>query len=362
MVFILSSCAKNTSSEANTSSDNLAIQSETDNINTNNDNNKEETKFYDNLKFFGRVYYKNDKIVLDHCGTGFELSFTGTTLSLDLESAPTTTLMDFIVDGEFYKSVKITRNAIVKISNDLENKEHIVRVIKSASTAAGAITINNIITDGTINEYNKEYDLSIEFVGDSITCGAGVLCASNSENTNYINSDVTFAYSYICANLLNAEYSMTSTEGICVKINNSVPLNSIDMYKVYSLNNRTEYPFNKKQDIVVINLGTNDSSHFISNPSYKNEFYNDYLELINLIRENNPDSEIICIYGHMWTNNDVRNIIKKVVSDLSATDNKIHYFQVSSDMNGGAGHPGKAGALKQDEELAQYIKDNILNK
>ena len=323
---------------------------------------KDEKLFNDYLNLFGRIYYKNSSLALDHCGTGFDIEFTGTSLNLDVISAPVTTLLDIYLDGEEYKSLKVARNGNLNICNELDNTKHLVRIIKASSTAAGCILINKITTDGKITKPTKEYELNIEFVGDSITCGAGVL-VNNTSNTSYANSDVCKAYSYVCASLLNSSFSMVATEGICAKVTNGVNMSSYDMYSTYSLNNRTKYSNNKKNDIIVINLGTNDAGYLMSHPEYKDVFYQDYYDLVSKIRSLNPDSHIICIYGHMWVNDIILNSIKKVVSDFNTNgDMKVSYFKVSSDSSGGGGHPGMAGAKRQGEELAKFIKENIIKK
>ena len=318
-------------------------------------------KFNEYLHLFGRPYYDNGRLVLDHSASGAEVKFYGSNLSVDLVAAPATIILDVYIDGEFYNSVKVARNSTYKLAKDLEEKEHFVRFIKGASTASGKILVSSINTDGVILKHDYEFKLSIEIIGDSITCGAGIL-VSNGENTTYTNSDVGKAYSYQCISLLDADYSFVCTEGICAKARNSVPMNSIEMYQVMSLNNRSSYDFNKHFDIVIINLGTNDASYILNNPSYANEFYDDYLELITLVRSKNVDAEIICIYGHMGTYARVTNDIKKAVQTMNDNgDEKVHFFQVSSNNNGGGGHPDIEGGEKQGAELAQYIKNNILN-
>lgn len=319
----------------------------------------EEDNFKNYLVLFGRTYFSNGRLALDHCGTGFEASFTGSSMTLDVIAASTTTLLVVYVDGEEYKTIRLTRNGTVNVCNDLENGEHIVRVIKASSTASGPVLINEINTDGVINKYQKEFKLRIEFVGDSITCGAGSLADNTTPTTSFDNNDVTKAYSYVCASLLGAYFSISATEGICVKATTAVKAQSIDLYQSYSLNNHSKYDFSNPSDIVVIDLGTNDADYLAGHPEYGNDFSTDYLELVNLIREKNPNAEIICMYGHMGINSKIRDGIRKVVSDLqSSGDEHIYWFQATSDFSGAGSHPGMAGAYKQGVELYKFIVDN----
>ena len=318
----------------------------------------EEDLFNSYLVLFGRTYFSKGRLALDHCGTGFEVKFKGTSLTLEITASPTTVLTHVFIDGVIDNSLMITRNGTYKIAKELEDKEHTVRFIKASSTASEPIFISEISTDGQILKHPNDYKLSIEFVGDSITAGAGVLSTSDNPTTSFSNNDCTKAYSYVCADILGAYVTMSATEGICVKVDEALP-NSIDLYQWYSLNYRFKYEAKRENDIVVIDLGTNDSDYLARTPSYKDQFYSDYLELVNLIREKNPNAQIICIYGHMWTNDTIRSAIRKVVSDLNSNgDEKIHYFQVSSDLTGAGYHPGLEGAKRQGTELANYIMNN----
>lgn len=321
----------------------------------------EKDKFDTLIKHLGRTYYKNGSLALDHAGCGFEMRFKGQNLTLDVVSAPVTTLIDVFLDGEYYKSIKIVKNGEIKVLSLDDELEHNVRIIKANSTASGAILINSIKTDGMIIKYDKEYMLKIEFIGDSITVGAGILADNTTPATSYSNSDVRLAYSYVCATLLDAEYSIVATEGICIKAISAVVMNSIDMYQCLSLNNRSKYDFDKEFDIVVVNLGTNDASYLYGHPEYQNDFYADYKELISLVRLKNSNAKIICIYGHMWTNDIIKSSIRLCVKELNDNgDNNVFYFQVTSDMSGAGNHPGEHGGALQGEELYNYIKDNIL--
>jgi len=59
-----------------------------------------------------------------------------------------------------------------------------------------------------------------------------------------------------------------------------------------------EWDFTKQQpDIIVINLGSNDSSYTKSDEDKCKEFAYAYVKFIKAIRENNPDSVILCTLG-----------------------------------------------------------------
>lgn len=54
---------------------------------------------------------------------------------------------------------------------------------------------------------------------------------------------------------------------------------------------------NNKPDLIVINLGTNDYSYCKENQYKRKEFIKKYEEFLKVVRENNPQSNILCTLG-----------------------------------------------------------------
>ena len=59
-----------------------------------------------------------------------------------------------------------------------------------------------------------------------------------------------------------------------------------------------EWNFEKiRPDIIVINLGTNDSSYCGEDMERHSEFKDGYINLLKMVREKNPEADIICTVG-----------------------------------------------------------------
>lgn len=85
-----------------------------------------------------------------------------------------------------------------------------VKVIHLSEAMNGAVGIKNISVTSSaacpiIPEPEKE--LSIEFIGDSITCAYGVEGKSSSESFKTTTENFMKSYAYLTAKKLNADYS-----------------------------------------------------------------------------------------------------------------------------------------------------------
>lgn len=159
---------------------------------------------------------------------------------------------------------------------------------------------------------------SIEFIGDSITCGYGVdesLAEDHFFTTK--TEDVTKAYAYKTAKLLDADYSMFSCSGygIISGYTGDPEVRTKDelippFYEAQCFSRDTfgaagkpaciPWDFSQCQpDVVVINLGTNDDS-FCQDTEWKREEYRQkYTEFLKVVRKHNPQAHIFCVLGLM---------------------------------------------------------------
>ena len=103
-------------------------------------------------------------------------------------------------------------------------------------------------------------DLKIEFVGDSITAGYGVL-GNKGDAWSVTNSDCTGSYAYLTAQKLDADYSVVAWSGICTKAYMWANINMDNLYKRVSNSNTAQYAFDFSPDVVVLNLGTNEATY-----------------------------------------------------------------------------------------------------
>ena len=308
------------------------------------------------VRLLGRTFTSSKQLCLANAGTGIEVSFYGTELKANVTPKPSPMALIVSIDGEAEGArISIKSGRVYTLASGLVEGVHTARIVKATSSQNGYVNVGDFETDGKFLRAEEKSALSIEFVGDSITVGAGILAASSSEACADGNTDATKAYAYRTAHALGADYSLVATEGICVKAKSALRRNMIEMYETFSSTHMSPYKFTKAQDVVVVALGTNDAWYLSGHADYTAEnFTADYLELLTLIRSKNPTAKIVCVYGMMGKNADIETGIQNAIASLA--DENAGYLALPSGGHGAEGHPSADDAASQAEVLTNHLK------
>ena len=193
--------------------------------------------------------------------------------------------------------------------------------------------------------------------------------------------DVTKAYAYKTAQLLEADYSMFSCSGYGIISGYTAdPENRggeelIPPYYESQCFSRDDFgsagrpanipwDFSKYQpDVIVINLGTNDDS-FCQDTEWKREEYRQkYGEFLKVVRKNNPDAEIFCVLGLMGDR--LYDKVCQMREDyVTATkDERVHTVHIPDQTTVGGYaidyHPTPASHTMAAETVAAAIKEQM---
>ena len=138
------------------------------------------------------------------------------------------------------------------------------------------------------------------------------------------------------------------------------------VYAQQTINSTDPYSFERKPDIVVINLGTNDlgelNKKYSSEADRKAAFKTAIREFTELVLEKNgKDVQIVYAFGLMTIKTYVDATYEEVAAELSAEGYSAHFVRLPTNKDGGGGHPDIAGAKTGAEVLANYIEENIYN-
>lgn len=152
-------------------------------------------------------------------------------------------------------------------------------------------------------------DRKIEFIGDSITCGYGVLGGPKAPfSTETESADDAFAVQ--CARALDADYQLVSFSGIGVisryiEPEENEPLTDVLMPALYPHTDAVlakRYGWRPESwdfssfcpQVVVINLGTNDDSYTRGIREREERFEEEYCEFVRNIHRRNPGADFFC--------------------------------------------------------------------
>lgn len=340
----------------------------------------------ENAKLVGRTYL-NDEGTLwcGLSGSGAEFEFTGKNLDIMVEGdgqlgKGNQSRVAIYVDGE--RVVDDMLNDYIKKYSPIQGDEEVtktVRIVKLSETAMSCVGIMPIqLEEGASIKPTEAKAHSIEFIGDSITCGYGVDDEDPTHPFSTDTEDVTKAYAYKTAQNLDADYSMFSISGWGIisgysgdgqqKTEQQIPLyyeNTGFSYGGFGnvKPQDTDWDFSLYQpELVVINLGTNDDSYCGSNEDRKQAYVDGYVEFLKTVRKNNPDARIICALGIMGDNlyPSVEAAVAKYSEETGDSNiSAFHFEPQNSAVDGLAAdyHPTDATHTKAAEALTAEIKD-----
>jgi lysophospholipase L1-like esterase len=210
--------------------------------------------------------------------------------------------------------------------------------------------------------------LSVEIIGDSITAAYGVEGANQYENFKTTTENFSKSYAYLTAKKLDADYSAVCYSGHGIVSGYSTGEKNAELLvpEVYTrISKNSDYPGewdfeNNQNDVIVINLGTNDLNYVKAEPETRNdEFIQEYANFLTLIRKKNPKSYIICTVGIMGGGDEIYPLIVKAV-ELVGDEKISSYKSNTQNMNDGLGsdwHP----SLKTQTYNSYVLSDKICN-
>ena len=226
---------------------------------------------------------------------------------------------------------------------DIPTGTHTIRVIKVTGYTLALAAFTSVKLTGVIaEEAPKDKELYVEFVGDSITCAWGTIGTFDGK---YTSQDATLGYSYLLAEALDADYSLTalSGQGICCGTP-GVPLGY--RYACYGKDSTNEYDFARKANLIVVNIGTNDETKAIDQTKFKNDF-KAWVEYAK--EKNGADCKFLAVTN--MKNGSYRTLIEKVFEELGGEAAGYYVYKAARSRNATASyHPSI-------EEHAAYVPE-----
>ena len=266
------------------------------------------------------------------------------------------------VDGEPYMNGNtpyFTVDQTTKINvENIERGEHLFRFVKATGYTLAKSTIFSVTLNGLISKNAPaDNDLYLEFVGDSICCGWGVIPDAKGEyNGTYQSQDGTLAYPYLISTALGADYSITALSGqglLCGNPGMTIGYN----YACHAKNSDDEYDFERKPDAVIINIGTNDYSQREKLGITEQDFLNSYKSFLTNVRaKNGEDCKIILVYNVM--NDTFAASIINAVRSMGGEDAGYYLYRAQrTKRERGNSHPSQGENVEYAENIGNYIKE-----
>lgn len=315
-------------------------------------------------RYVGRMDWSDPSgPVLSWAGSSIAARFQGASISLNMAiTERNETWIDIVLDGVPLPKLHIDGTGSFVLADGLDNRIHTLEIYKRTEAMFGTIQFLGfkLPEGGQFLSPPKHLQRRMEIIGDSISCGSGNE-GKNGDPNIAEHENNSLAYGTLAARALNAELYTIAISGIGLVVNygdertHTMP-NQYERVNPLDPDNKWDFTA-WVPDVVVINLGTNDSNYSVD----EREFVEAYRSFVGRIRSRYNDTEIIMSLGP-FQQSPMKDYIAKAVEIIRATgDQKVHYHlfdrvDIERDGLGETGHPNLITHAKMAEQLTCEIK------
>jgi len=295
----------------------------------------------------GRVYAPdNGGLAFDWTNSGvyFRFAGDGVKFKFDVPALNQHLYVQITVDGKKSRHCVYEGHADIDIA--LSEGEHIVSMVRVNEVLDGVpLRLGLIVLEGedaVLYEVPALPDRRMLFIGDSITCGYGILTRGLGNGYKTAEQDGAHTFAALTATHFQAQahFVCISGRGIARNCDNfDAPLIP-EFFEQTTVSNPTPWDHTQYQpDVVVVNAGTNDTAGEID-PVDVNVFKEKVAAFVARLREVYPDAQILWVYGMMTDE------LHEALSDTFAAinDEKVTYLKVPAHWGfenevGASSHP-----------------------
>ena len=301
-------------------------------------------------------------------GTGFVARFSGTSLAARLNNDGAF-IFKTVIDGIAQPAFTVAAGTgSTLLASGLAAGTHVVELYRQTEGPQGNSQLLGLTAGGgALADPPPGPRRLIEVVGDSISCGYGILGVPADADC-YPTESHWDAYPSVMARALGAEVSTIAASGRGV-IRNYAGDTEDTMPMIYrrALANAAApaWDFRNQPQAVVINLGTNDISDDKGDPG--TAFQDTYLALVETIRAHYPDAHILCTIGPLTSAGEtavIRGYLHGVVAARAAAgDTRVESFDQiapqTADKAACAHHPNVAENAIMAGLLAAHLRAKL---
>ncbi|MCB9495979.1 MAG: hypothetical protein H6686_03725 [Fibrobacteria bacterium] len=303
-------------------------------------------------------------------GSGAMVAFRGTACWARLEARGT--MYRVIVDGKPSRTLDLIESgdSLHVLASGLADEPHVVEIRSLTEPNYGIAKFRGFRVEGAPARLPPPSPRRIEFYGNSITCGYGILDSVAGHPFAVSTQDEGRTYAARAADSLGADRHVVcwSGRGVVWNYNRDVANPTLPQlaHQILPRDRNLRWDFGLwTPDVVVINLGTNDFSH--EAPDSAN-FHRTYLAFVDTLHARYPEAKFVLLDGPMlsdgWpTGVNTLSIMKKHLDNVKAAAQAkgVEVSRLSltpQDPQRGYGadyHPNLAQAELNGQELAAHL-------
>ena len=325
-----------------------------------------------NIQYIGRICFQDpSRPRFTFPGIQINACFTGTSLKLWAKPKSGYFMAQIDKCEPFKVALMGERDSVVTLATALPQGNHEVRLMYIIEGYDLKPDFRGFILDrnATLLPPPPLPDRTIEFIGNSITCGYGNESIERSDPFEYETENHYLTYAQLTTRALEARAHVVARSGIGVYRSYGGPKTGTPdnvmttEYEYTNLYDRSErWDFTRYQpQLVCINLGTNDLS---TNNYDVKRLKAAYKAFLQQVRQHNPKAKIVYLCGSMLGGKELdiaRKTLDEVVDEARKTgDNEVYRFdftpQTGDIRYGASWHPSLWQHQKMAGELTAYLR------
>lgn len=331
------------------------------------------------LRYSGRVDFSDPAApVLIGSGSFVEVSFSGDSCQIVLRKLSPAGEHNYVsieLDGEYQGRMKLEADslAVYTIKAEGPSQRHHLKIYKATEAQNGNIAFAGVHAQ-KLHRLSKAPSKSIEFIGNSITCGMGIEWKEVPCDTGlwYDQHNAYWAYGPRVARALDAQFVLSSVSGIGIYRNwNGIGPVMPAVYDNLYLSTESEPAWNTKSfspDLVSICLGTNDFSDGDGvnerKPFDAEQFTSEYIAFVESIYDRYPATQVCLITSPMVSGEkgvlflSCLQAVKAHFSENFPDKKQIAIYDFEQIVPQGCGyHPDKEDHGKMAQQLIPFYEE-----
>ncbi len=322
------------------------------------------------LRPFGRfVLTGKSGLEMISSAVHFGFSFEGTECKIyaNISDVKGHNYLQYELDGVYQKRIRVEGHTSTPIIIQVPSGKHQIKTFKATEAHTGPIYISKVAAN-KIKPLDVVRAPMIEFIGNSITCGAAadlseVACGAGDYHDQH---NAYMAYGPRLARMFKVNFMLSSVSGIGIYRNwNSELPNMPQVYENVDFQEKRLEKWNfsaYNPDIVSIAMGTNDFSNGDGKTPRKPfdaaTFVASYIKFVQLVKTKYPKARIALLSSPMVTGESGRKLeecLTQVQESIDAqypSDKVAKFFFEPMEVSGCSGHP----SVEDHEILAQQLQ------
>ena len=291
-----------------------------------------------NIQYVGRICFQNpERPRFTFPGTQINACFTGTSVKLWAKPKSGYFMAQIDQAEPFKVALMGERDSVITLATALPKGEHTLRLMYIIEGYDLKPDFRGLILDcgAKLLPPPSLPKRTIEFIGNSITCGYGNESTEKTDHFEYETENHYYTYAQLTARNLSARAHVVARSGIGVYRSyggpkTGTPENVMTTeYEYTNLYDRSEkWDFNRFQpQLVCINLGTNDLS---TNNYDVKRLKAAYKAFLKQVRSHNPKAKIVYLCGSMLGGKELeiaQKTLNEVVNESHQQgDNEVYRF------------------------------------